>query len=288
MHLVICATDSRYVEMTGVLIRSIASQPHAAGVEIVVFCTQVEQSDKDRLAACSDGATLVTLIDLDESSLGDLEDLGGTRHLSMTVYARMMLPDLLPQRTGRALYLDCDIVVNTSLDPLFALDLSDHVVGAIPNVLSSQRRAELNAAIDRPADEPYFNSGVLLIDLDRWRSAEVSQKSMAYAKLSLDNYDADQAVLNKILTANWKTIDARWNSNPDKASPAQLRTMPIQHFWGRKKPYFSDYPAGLRERYDHYRAMTPWASSQRMTPLQRSFEKRMASVMKLYRRIAGS
>jgi lipopolysaccharide biosynthesis glycosyltransferase len=288
VHLVVCATDSRYVEMTGVLIRSIASQPHATGMEIVVFCTQVEQSDKDRLAACSDGATLVTLIDLDESSLGDLEDLGGTRHLSMTVYARMMIPDLLPQRTGRALYLDCDIVVNTSLDPLFALDLSGHVVGAIPNVLSSQRRAELNAAIDRPSNEPYFNSGVLLIDLDRWRSAEVSQKSMAYARFSLDNYDADQAVLNKILTANWKTIDARWNSNPDKASPAQLRTMPIQHFWGRKKPYFSDYPAGLRERYDHYRAMTPWASSQRMTPLQRSFEKRMASVMKLYRRIAGS
>jgi lipopolysaccharide biosynthesis glycosyltransferase len=278
--LIACATDRQYVEMTGVLIRSIYSQQHSEDVKIFVFCYLLSEEDKANLSACADPHTPLTFIDLDGDAARALKDLISERHLSIVAYSRIMIPDMLADHRGRLVYFDCDVVVNAPLDELFALDMQGFPAGAVSNAVTTSRLAELNTALRRPVDTPYFNSGVLLIDLDEWRRQQIGQRGMEFAKTWMpQGGDHDQAVLNSVLSGNWLSMDQKWNYNPMRLSAEEAMTMPIQHFWGKLKPFYADYPVAHGKLYDQYRAETPWAAAPRGGRWKRSLKKQVRRIV---------
>ncbi|KKX32964.1 glycosyltransferase family 8 protein [Rhizobiaceae bacterium LC148] len=273
---IMTATDRNYVEMTGVLIASISRQPHGQPVEMIVLSNGLTGYDKRRLHACQRGRSILRIVELDEEKAELLSDLRTARHLTASAYARIMIPDLLPSIEGRVLYLDCDIVVNAPLDELFTLDLKGRPAALVRNAASPERLAQLNTALGHPIDEPYFNSGVLLIDLGEWRRQELTSKCMAFALDWEDPAkDHDQAVLNHVLRGNWLELDVKWNQNPRKVSVEEAAYLPVQHFWGKAKPTHCEYPKEYREVYDHYRAGTPWASARLPGKLERRIRTRL-------------
>ena len=69
----------------------------------------------------------------------------------------------------------------------------------------------------------FFNSGVMLIDIDTWRADEIARKVLAVSETVPTN---DQALLNMVLWDRWMPLDTRWNSrSPDAV---------IAHFAGRE------------------------------------------------------
>ena len=268
-------TDRNYVEMTGVLIASVSSQTHSRPVELFVFCNDLTESDKGKLHSCLMGDAKLTLIDVEEERSKVLSSLTATRHLTGSAYARIMIPDMLPDLDGRLLYLDCDIVVNSPLDELFELDLGGRPAGAVRNVVSAERLAQLNSGLRRPLDTPYFNSGVLLFDLTEWRRQGVTARAMDFAKgWEAENGDHDQAVLNYVLVGNWLELDVKWNSNPRFVSIDAAQALPLQHFFGKSKPTHREYPEDRRTIYDQYRALTPWANKRRSSQFERRLKKK--------------
>jgi lipopolysaccharide biosynthesis glycosyltransferase len=96
----------------------------------------------------------------------DEERLAGVPHsFSLVTWYRVLLPELLPV-LDRVLYLDCDLIVTDSLDPLLDVDISGHLVAAVTNPpftpeWSSRHSAALGTAGQRfllqlrcLADEP--------------------------------------------------------------------------------------------------------------------------------------
>lgn len=131
-------------------------------------------------------------------------------YITGEAYIRFWVPDLFPTRT-RVLYMDPDTIAVGSLEPLWATDLQGKTVGAVEIPGSTRPRDH-----GMKPGSLYFNSGILLIDLDRWRSQNYTRRLLDFLRDHPESaYDADQDILNLVLAEDWLPLDYTWNAiNP--------------------------------------------------------------------------
>ena len=141
--------------------------------------------------------------------------------------------------------LDSDALVLADVAGLHDTDLEGCVIAAcvdpfIPTVSSIDGLHDF-ARSGMPADTPYFNAGMMVADLRRWRQERVGKRSLQYIEREhrhLRQYDQD--ALNAVLAGRWKLLDGSWNTQPRTPNalgiplPRQVR---IVHFSGRLKPW---------------------------------------------------
>lgn len=129
---------------------------------------------------------------------------------SIAAYYRLFIPELLPTHLERVIYLDCDLVVNHDLGILWETDFGDNYVLAAQDMwvpYASSRLSNPEEFAISP-DAKFFNSGVLVINLDKWRGDNLTAKAIRF----LQQYDYfDQEVLNILLAGHWGALDPRWN-----------------------------------------------------------------------------
>jgi lipopolysaccharide biosynthesis glycosyltransferase len=185
-------------------------------------------------------------------------------------WARVLLPDVLSD-LERVVYLDADTLVTDSLEPLWSHELT-HPVGAVANVLDPSMD-DRDALGLRGA---YFNAGVLLIDLERWRSEGVVKELVDFGREHPELVRwSDQDALNSVFDARWDALHPRWNvmnsfftwpnagrlvHGPGRLAEA-LASPAIVHFEGPEfvKPWhqLSNHPH--RRRYRQTLSSTPFA-----------------------------
>jgi lipopolysaccharide biosynthesis glycosyltransferase len=123
------------------------------------------------------------------------------------VYYRLFFTMLISRPIQRLIYLDCDTVVIESLWPLYNINLDNHPVGAVyDNYVKTQ------PSLGIVNEGEYFNSGVLVIDVEKWKAQEISEKAIRYLLEYNENIlFVDQCALNAVLQHNWKKLDKRFN-----------------------------------------------------------------------------
>ncbi len=89
--------------------------------------------------------------------------------------ARITLPSLLPSNLHRVLYMDSDILVTTDIKPLYDTNLGNYSTGMIENIQYVEYDM-MNFG------KYYFNSGIMLMDLDKWRERKLEEKLTGYIK----------------------------------------------------------------------------------------------------------
>jgi lipopolysaccharide biosynthesis glycosyltransferase len=202
-----------------------------------------------------------------------IEGLKSGRYFTEAAYLRVLSPDLLPKAVKRVLYLDPDIIVTTSLSELYNTDLGDCYFGAVEDVDSGEDKYN---TLNIPAEYGYFNSGVLLIDMERFRKHRISTQVMRYASAHPDKIQcADQDPLNVVLYDKRFSLHPRWNLQilpfaRHRARPQSLYTEfqdavsqpAVIHYLGAIKPwhYLCDHPR--KELYWHYVRKTPYRFSE--------------------------
>lgn len=202
-------------------------------------------SDQHRVALSRIGAEFgATLIwhDLDRDATFNIAvaDLKHSKRLGKVIYARLMLEQFLPNSAERAIYLDCDMMVREPIERLYEAPLQGHAIGAVRDpwfpFISMGRDIKDNADLFDPAQR-YFNSGMLLIDLDKWRQAGVWDRLRSMiADGTLARIYYDQDVLNIVFKNAWHELDYRWNLIDPR--PAHQAIDPfIVHFTGKRKPW---------------------------------------------------
>lgn len=198
---------------------------------------------------------------------GDMANLHDPLRLPKASYGRLFLDRLLPDVRGRVLYIDGDTLVDVDVVRLLTMPLDDAVLGAVEDVgrivtgFQDKDRVRLQLG---PSGR-YFNSGVLLIDIDRWRRGRIG--SLALDMLHSDCaplVHGDQCALNYVLRGQWKPLPAIWNSQTLHLAYGDARDEAcIAHFIGSKKPWVrghSHHAAGYVRRYAEYFAESPWAA----------------------------
>lgn len=120
--------------------------------------------------------------------------------ISISSYARLFVAEMIPDEIDRILYLDCDMIVCDSLQNLWNTDLRGCVLGAVQDSIGDSTKN----AVGLLPKEQYFNTGMLLIDLARWRELDIGAKCLHFIegkKGSVVHHD--QGVLNGVLRNQW-------------------------------------------------------------------------------------
>jgi lipopolysaccharide biosynthesis glycosyltransferase len=160
----------------------------------------------------------------------------------------LLIPEFLPPTLERVVFLDADTLVLEDLANLWETPLGRHVLAAAPDGAvprcSAPRGVKGWQAMGIPPDAPYFNCGVLIMHLERWREREVTRRAHRYLETTREPIDfLHQEALNAVLWDDWQPLDVRWNllaslAGRSHASPAPEPRRPgIVHFAGRLKPW---------------------------------------------------
>lgn len=128
---------------------------------------------------------------------------------SLAAYYRLVVPQVLD--VERFLYVDADTLCDVDVSPLHTLNLNKAPAGMVPE-------APLAGAVDRfvaeqlgnSPKEPYFNSGVILIEVAEWLRQRVTEKAMEYIAAHLPPFH-DQSALNVILHKSTVPLEERFN-----------------------------------------------------------------------------
>ena len=174
------------------------------------------------------------------------------------VYLRLALPAAFAGEYRRLLYLDGDIFVQGGdFAALLGVDLGARVLGAVRDNMQWRtpgRRPEQFRRLRLPAS-PYFNAGVLLIDVERFNAAELMQRCVDFGRTHrAQMIRHDQNLLNGTLQGDWAELSPVWNWQYTWASRL-FETMAdphIVHFIGPKKPWKhtgGEFPLRFRRAY---------------------------------------
>lgn len=97
------------------------------------------------------------------------EEFPALQRWSVETLFRLLIPEVLPQSMNRVLYLDADIIIEKSLRQLFFIDFQGKSMAVCRNTDGKVDEKEKNRIWQRRSDIPYFNAGVLMMNLERMR-----------------------------------------------------------------------------------------------------------------------
>ncbi|WP_050528477.1 glycosyltransferase family 8 protein [Pseudorhodobacter aquimaris] len=164
-------------------------------------------------------------------------------HLPVSTYLRLWLPDLLGDTYAKILYLDSDMMLEGGdLADLFAVDMHGRAVAAVRD-MQQWLRPEKHIRDFRHAGlppAPYFNGGVELFDVEKFRGDQILETCLHLAKAHPDAVvHHDQSLLNIALHRNWTELSPVWNWQWAGKRPLFGLTVPlhISHFAGAAKPW---------------------------------------------------
>ncbi len=318
---VVLACDAAFCMPLAVTIRSLLNHGHANRYTTIwilhdsishEIISMVNDSVRNSERYCN-----ITWIPVDRDTLADASADG---HVSIVTYFRILIGRYLPQEVQRVIYLDCDVVVRKDLSELFDSNLEGRTIAAVQDtaspfldarqVLSTRCLAIRHLGATRPipnyrqlnlpAESPYFNAGVMLIDLKRWRENQVEAKLLNCIREHRDNMIWwDQYALNVILHNDWKKLDPAWNVTShlmalraakqcylDETTFDRIRRDPnIVHFSSDVKPWHALCNNPFRNDFEKILDETHW-SGTRPSKQQRRRDLLM-KIMKTPRRLLG-
>jgi len=262
---VCCAAEGEYVVHTAAMLDSVLFQTDGRAYVHFLHGPDLPRASTDLLRRVVDAGG--GRIRFHEISPSQLKGLPVVEQFTAAMWYRIFLPELLPN-VDRVLYLDSDTIVADSLEPLWEIGLGDSYLGAVTNVFQRnhlQRPAELGLS----GPEVYFNSGVLLMNLDQMRRDGCSAALSGYARAHTHKLEwPDQDALNVVLGGRRLELDPRWNVMNSmfafsaarrvfgrKALRDARRNPAIRHFEGPagNKPWDPDSTVPLRELYLRHR-----------------------------------
>jgi lipopolysaccharide biosynthesis glycosyltransferase len=190
-----------------------------------------------------------------------------TAHISMAAYCRIFMSSILPQQVSRVLYLDCDLIVLQKIDDLLNTNLSDNYVAAVRETIAPKDYERLGMRTDLP----YFNSGVLLMNLLEWRKNSIEKTLVNFINSHPEKILYwDQDVLNYCFQKKWIQLSYNWNVThffffPEKFPPEYFNlslneynevkeNIKILHFTSQQKPWLKNCIHPLKEEYYKYRS----------------------------------
>lgn len=202
------ASDGAGVLPALVALRSLATSRGASSrLEVFVLAAGLPPDRRALLEAASCDGLSVTVVEADPASVRGLHRPGNDRIRSASEVAlfKFFLPDLLPD-CGKVLWLDCDILVKDDLSLLFAVPLDGCVAAVVKD----------SGLIYRKPDGPiatadYFNTGVMLFDLEAMRSGGFTRRLVEWKKNVAADSLMDQNAFNAVLAGRIKPLHPRWN-----------------------------------------------------------------------------
>lgn len=201
---------------------------------------------------------------------------------NISTFGRLFEASALPKNINKVIHIDCDTIIDGSLEPLWNVDMTGKAVGGAVECLSDRYKEMIGLS----AAEHYINAGNIILNLDFIRKSGYEERFLSYIRkhAAMLTY-VDQEVLNAVIPENEKVIvPLRFNSysiihyftydrlkqvravnsfctegeyNEAAASPVIIHY--TNCFMEGTRPWIEGDRHPLKSRFDYYKSLSPWS-----------------------------
>jgi len=236
--------DDKFMFGAGVSIESVIINNKEKKLRFHIFTDDISSENANKLSQiCDKHKTAISIYNVNADFIKTLPSNKAWNH---AIYFRLMIADYFVGKAERVLYLDSDVFCAGDIGYLIDVDLSGHTVAAVydPSAKHIIKTDELFCT--NFATLGYFNSGVMLINVDEWNKHNVTSKSMNIlindSKLNALTY-YDQDAINVATCGTVLFIDNLYNYIIDLNYKYKCddnlahRPASLFHFVGLTKPW---------------------------------------------------
>jgi lipopolysaccharide biosynthesis glycosyltransferase len=267
---ILFCVDGRFWQHVGVAIASLLTHnPQNTFRIVIATADEINEEMADQIKALARRFGNATVEVTQYRALDHREALPTHSHLTFAAYLRLFMTEFLDPSIDKLIYLDSDVLVVSDISELWQMELGEAYVGA---ALEPYDRAQRDPLGFGPKD-PYFNSGVMLINLAKWRAENVIPRFFDFAGLNRDKlHSPDQDVINSVFRGHILNIGYEWNWQAlfVRFLPSQLNMSDEQYARLKRSPRLVHYTSGYKPWYyrwePHYKsfyyqalAKTPWS-----------------------------
>ena len=197
------------------------------------------------------------------------------KRFDRSVYYRLFASSILNDDIDKVIYLDCDIIVLGSLEPIWNIKLYD----AIAAIINQTQDVSIYNRLNLSTENDYYNSGVLLINLKYWRTYHVEEQIIEYIGThSSCILNPDQDTINVVLRGNivrlplkynlqsgflYKTEFLKVNYNRIEEELNEAINKPVViHYTGWDKPWMKNCYHPFKREFLHYKGCTLWRDAE--------------------------
>lgn len=194
-------------------------------------------------------------------------------------FCKLFFADLLNMDIEEILYIDCDTIIVNDLSGILDIDMSNYSVGMVQDSLIS---VEMKQILHFGRMDKYYNSGVILFNIKRWKECNCAERILAHASEGFVYGTVDQDYLNVVLKNEIKTLNIKYNfqlphftfsiktfsrvfrENPSYYSETEiengLKNPVIIHFlrFCGESPWHKNSIHPATKLFDKYLAISPW------------------------------
>jgi lipopolysaccharide biosynthesis glycosyltransferase len=209
------ASNENYFPGLYCAVASALSQMAAgSAVDLRVLDGGLSQSSRNTLARLAEKfgeSVRLEFVPVDDSVFRSTTLGPGKSHMA---YFRILLPRVL--EVSRLIYLDCDVLVFRDLSELFDHHLSGgKILAAVRDseTLSLGHDSRIVAdAMKLPVQGAYFNSGIMLMNLDELRKKNFPECALEFLETWRGRYRFwDQSAINFLLHGRIEELPEYWN-----------------------------------------------------------------------------
>lgn len=272
---VVCCPDNNYAMPTGVMLCSLCENNKDASLFIHVIYLKLSENNRNLLKKTVEKYhQTIAFYEIEESALPSIQTFSDHQKLPISAFLRLFVGSILPNDVHRVLYLDGDIIVRKSIDELYNTEFMDTGVAVVLDCkMNGSDISRTFNALKYPPYLGYFNSGVLLVNLDYWRNKKIETLFIETIKDYMRVlYHSDQEVLNKVFCNSKVLLPFTFNFQHgfrfkpeyrmisweyNKEIEETYREPVILHFTG-SKPWNASCDDPYQQEFHKYKALTPW------------------------------
>ena len=207
-------SDENYAPFMDVSIYSLLkNNEHIDAITIYIIDDGISAQSKQKIATEIIGfGRSYEFIDareiMSDSRLKDYPQYAGSRKNAHS-FLKLFAGNILPETVSRILYIDCDTLVLDRLDDLISYDLHGNTLGMAMDCLVVEKKEMIGLS----PDDRYYNSGVILFDLSKWREINAEERVLRHA-MHHSYGTVDQDLLNVEFRNDIQCLPIRYNYQP--------------------------------------------------------------------------
>jgi len=204
---IVYSSDDSFAMQTGVSLLSLLKNNKNLNICVYILANEISEKNKINFEEIAKGKAELHFIDVSKFLNEKIKNQGLASYANaFAPYSRLCVAEVLPADVSKVLYMDGDTVVNGSLMELAQMDIKDYSCAMAKDVRSEKYKKRIN--LENIYE--YYNSGVILINLDFWREHNIGD-AVLKDLLSFPTVYAEQCAFCRVLKGKIKTLPLSYN-----------------------------------------------------------------------------
>lgn len=253
---IVFSSDNNYVPYLSVAIESLIINGNSKNnYDIIILNTDISSRNQELLTTQTRSNVAIRFFNVSEIIKNYKQLFFIWNRFSEAAYYRLFA-DQIFRNYNKILYIDIDTIILRDIAELFSTPLENNLIAATRNSSSykityqngiwngKHFRDYLMTVLNLPNPYDYFQSGVMVMNVELMRKENLTEKNLEALKKIKDPILVDQCILNFTCCGRVKYLDLKWNF--EWVNNLDLNTFIYQNFLDEalhaaKDPYIIHY-----------------------------------------------